>query len=64
MKTLSATVIDTTHLELAEPIPSTAGERLEILVRGAAGEDADWHRAARDNFLNAYDDQDSIYDEL
>ncbi len=64
MKTLSAKVIDPTHLELAEPISSIAGERLEIVIPAMDAEEADWHQAARDRFLNAYDDQDAIYDEL
>ncbi|MCP3994406.1 MAG: hypothetical protein GY722_04975 [bacterium] len=64
MKTLSAKVVDSTHLELAEPISSTAGERLEIVIPAMDTEDADWHQAARDSFLDAYDDQDAIYDEL
>ncbi len=64
MKTLSAKVIDSTHLELAEPISSTAGERLEIVIPAIDAEDADWYQVARESFLNAYDDQDAIYDEL
>ncbi len=64
MKTLSATVIDATHLELSEPISSTTGERLEIVIADRGDEDADWQQAASESFLSAYDDQDSIYDEL
>ncbi len=64
MKTLSATVIDPTHLELAEPISSRAGEHLEIVIPNQDADDADWHLAARESFLNAYDDEDAVYDEL
>jgi hypothetical protein len=64
MKTLSARVIDPTHLELLEPISTKAGERLEIVIPATDAEDADWRQAARDSFLDAYDDQDAIYDEL
>ena len=51
-------------LELAEPLPSTTGEWVQIVVRNTDAEDADWQRAAMDRFLGAYDDQDAIYDEL
>ena len=64
MKNLSAKVIDPTHLELAEPISSTVGEHLEIVISAKDTEDAEWHEAARGSFLNAYDDEDAIYDEL
>lgn len=64
MKTLSAKVLDPTHLELAEPISAPAGERLEIVIPPTSTEDADWRQAAMENFLAAYDDEDSIYDEL
>ncbi len=64
MKTLSAKVLDPKHLELAEPLPTTTGEWIQIVVRDTEAEDADWQQAARDRFLSAYDDQDAIYDEL
>ncbi len=64
MKTLNAKVIDSTHLELAEPISFAVGESLEIVIPARDTEGADWHRASRESFLNAYDDQDAIYDEL
>ena len=50
--------------EFAEPVSSTAGEHLEIVISATDTKDADWHQAARDSFLNAYDDKDAIYDEL
>ena len=59
MKTLSATVIDPTHLALAEPISSRTGEHLEIVIPDKDADDADWRQAARESFLNAYDDEDA-----
>ncbi len=64
MKTLSARVLDPTHLELAEPLSSRAGEWVRVLVSKKDTEDADWQRSAEERFLSAYDDQDSLYDEL
>jgi len=64
MKTLSAKVLDPKHLELAEPLPSTTGEWIRIVIPDADDETSDWRRAAMDHFLDAYGDQDAIYDEL
>ena len=41
MKTLSARVLDPKHLELAEPLPSTTGEWVRIVVRGTDAEASD-----------------------
>ena len=38
MKTLSARVLDSRHLELMEPLPSTTGEWIQIAVRATAPE--------------------------
>jgi hypothetical protein len=64
MRTLNAKVLDPTHLELAEPLPTDAGEWVRVLVPTPENEDAGWRRAAEERFLAAYDDQDAIYDEL
>jgi hypothetical protein len=42
MKTLSAKVLDPKHLELAEPLPSTTGEWIRIVIPDADDETSDW----------------------
>ncbi|HEX9733196.1 MAG TPA: hypothetical protein VGG06_14575 [Thermoanaerobaculia bacterium] len=64
MKTLSARVLDPKHLELAEPLPPTTGEWIRIGIPDTDDEALDWRQAAMDHLLDAYDDQDAIYDEL
>ncbi len=51
-------------MTIDEPNSSTAGESLYIASPEIDAEDAEWYQAARESFLNAYDDQDAIYDEL
>ena len=64
MKTMSARVLDSKHLELVEPLSSTVGEWVQIVISETDAERADWHQAAREHFLDAFDDQDAIYDDL
>ncbi len=64
MKTLDAKVLDARHLELAEPLSSKIGEWVRILIPESDSEDSDWHQAAMDQMLSAYDDLDAVYDEL
>ncbi len=63
MKTISAKVLDPTHLELSQPIPAKEGDLIEISIP----EDEDdhfWKAAATQGFLSAYDPADAIYDRL
>lgn len=64
MKTVNARVLDQTHLELIEPIPVQSGELIQISIREDGEEDRLWHERAKRHFLKAYDDGDSIYDEI
>ena len=64
MKTVSARVLDSRHLELVEPLPPSSGEWLQIAIPETDCERADWRRSASDHFLEAYADSDAIYDEI
>lgn len=64
MKTIEAKVLDPRHLELAEALPATAGERIQISVPEPDETDPLWLEAARRRFLDAYDEADRIYDDL
>jgi hypothetical protein len=64
MKIITATIVDATHLELSQPIAAPPGTMLEISIP-EEGEDAQvWRDAARQHFLDAYDAQDAIYDDV
>lgn len=63
MKIISAKVLDSTHLELSEPIPAEAGDLIEIAIPDDETERS-WRVATRQKFLSAYDIADSVYDDL
>ena len=64
MKLLTAKVVDSTHLELDEPIQQEPGETVVISISEEAEIDGVWQEAVKQNFLQAYDEQDSVYDKL
>ena len=64
MKLIQAKILDATHLELSQPIAAQPGEVIVISVPDAQEEEDVWRAAAQKHFLEAYDDQDAIYDEL
>jgi hypothetical protein len=59
-----AKVLDPTHLELSQPLPVQPGESIQISIPDEGDEDRSWREAAKNQFLEAYDDSDDIYDEL
>ncbi len=63
MKLIKAKILDETHLELSQPIAAQPGDEIVISIPDEQEEDA-WREAAREPFMEAYDDQDAIYDEL
>jgi hypothetical protein len=63
MKLIKAKILDETHLELSQPIAAQPGDEIVISIPDEQEEDA-WREAAREHFMEAYDDQDAIYDEL
>ena len=64
MRIISARIIDSTHLELSEPLQAQVGEMVEISLRTDEDEVADWREAGKQHLLDAYADEDAIYDEL
>jgi len=63
-KVIEAKILDPTHLELEQPIISRKGEYIQISISDDIDDDNLWRDTAKKHFLKAYDDQDSIYDEL
>ena len=63
MKLIHAKILDRTHLELSEPISAQPGAYIQISIPDEE-EDHVWREAAKKHFLDAYDEQDAIYDEL
>jgi hypothetical protein len=61
---ITAKILDPTHLELSQPIPAQLGECIRISILSEDEEDRLWQEAAKEHFLDAYDDEDAIYDKL
>lgn len=65
MRLISATILDATHLELSQPLEAAPGEVIQIsLPDQSEDEMAVWREAAKQHLLDAYADEDAIYDEL
>lgn len=64
MKIVKAKILDERHLELSQPISAKPGEFIMISIADEEEEDQLWREAAKKHFLESYDDQDSIYDDL
>jgi len=63
MRVISATILDPTHLELREPLAASPGEVIQISLP-SEDEMELWRDAARRQLLDAYADEDAVYDEL
>jgi hypothetical protein len=65
MRVISATILDATHLELSQPVDAAPGQVIQISVPAEADDEmAVWRDAAKQHLLDAYADEDAIYDEL
>jgi hypothetical protein len=65
MRVISAKILDPTHLELSQPLEASPGEIIQISLPMEVDEEmAVWREAAKRNMLNAYADEDAIYDDL
>jgi hypothetical protein len=64
MKVITAKILDATHLELSQPIVAQPGTTIEISIPDEGEDEQGWRDAARQHFLDAYDEQDAIYDDL
>jgi hypothetical protein len=65
MRVISAKILDSTHLELSQPLEASPGDLIQIsLTSDSDDELAVWRDAAKQHLLDAYADEDAIYDEL
>ena len=64
MKVITARIVDPTHLELSVPISVQPGKLFQISITDEDKDENSWREAAKQHLLAAYDDEDSIYDEL
>jgi hypothetical protein len=64
MKIIEAKILDTTHLELTQPISAERGEYIRISIPDEREEEQLWQEASKRHFLEAYSDEDAIYDKL
>lgn len=64
MKVIMAKIIDSTHLELSQPIQVPRGKLIQISIPDDGEEDRLWREAAKKHFLESYEAEDAIYDEI
>ncbi len=63
MRIVKAKVVDSTHLELCQPILFQSGEYVNISI--PEGEEGHlWREASGKHFFNSYSDEDSVYDKI
>jgi hypothetical protein len=61
---IQAKILDSTHLELSQPLAANPGETVLVSISDTREEDSLWREISKKHFLEAYDDQDAIYDTL
>jgi hypothetical protein len=69
MTEITAKILDSTHLELSQPIFSPKGNIISIFIPDVVEdyveeEDNLWMETSKNHFLDAYDEGDAIYDKL
>lgn len=65
MRTIDAKILDPTHLELSQPLDALPGEVIKFaLASSGENETAMWRDASKQHLLDAYADEDAMYDEL
>lgn len=65
MRVISATILDATHLELSQPLDAEPGEVIQIALSGEPEDELTaWREAGKQRMLDAYADEDAVYDEL
>ncbi|MFV1976823.1 MAG: hypothetical protein ACC651_13820 [Candidatus Scalindua sp.] len=64
MNVIEAIIIDQTHLELSQPISAKMGDSIQIIINEVAENESLWHKAAKEHFFDAYDEKDSLSDNL
>ena len=64
MKIIEARIIDETHLELSQPIEAKPGDIIHISIPDQEEDESPWKEAGKQHLLDAYSDEDSIYDDV
>jgi hypothetical protein len=65
MQVISAKVLDATHLELSQPLQASPGEVIEISLALSADDEMNiWREVGKQRLLDAYADEDAVYDNL
>jgi hypothetical protein len=66
MQEITARIIDPTHLELSQPLTGGApGDVVQISLTSPPVDDmTDWREVGKKHLLDAYADEDAIYDDL
>ena len=64
MKIITAKIVDPTHVELSQPLTVPLGASLQIAIPEEGEEEHLWRDAAKQHCLDAYGEQDAIYDDL
>jgi hypothetical protein len=65
MRVLSAKILDSTHLELSQPLDASPGDVVQVSLHFENDEEmAVWRDAGKQHLLDAYADEDAVYDEL
>jgi hypothetical protein len=65
MRVITAKILDSTHLELSQPLDERPGEVIEISLPSKSDDElAAWQDAAKRHLLEAYSDEDAVYDQL
>jgi len=64
MKVITAKILDSTHLELSQPILAPEGKFIRITISEDGEDDRLWREAAKEHLLDAYETEDAIYDKI
>jgi hypothetical protein len=65
MRVISAKILDPTHLELSQPLEASPGDVIQISLPSELDDETTvWRDAGKQHLLDAYADEDAVYDEL
>ncbi len=65
MRVISAKILDATHLELSQPLDAPPGNVIQISLASEEDDELDvWRAASKKHVLDAYADEDAVYDKL
>jgi hypothetical protein len=65
MRVITAKILDATHLELSQPLDARPGDVIEISLPSERDDELTlWQDAAKRHLLDAYSEEDAVYDQL